>query len=106
MNFLKAVFIYVLAVLGLHCCLRAFSHCGKQGLLPSCSAQASHCGRFSCCGEWALGTQASVAALHRLRCSEAYEILPDQEWNRCLLHWQADSSLLDHQGSPKNGLLM
>ena len=25
------------------------------GLLSSCSAHASHCGGFSCCGAWAVG---------------------------------------------------
>ena len=30
-----------LAVLGLCCCTQAFSSCGKQGLLSSCSTQAS-----------------------------------------------------------------
>ena len=29
---------------------RLFSGCGKQGLLSSCSGQASHCGVFSCRG--------------------------------------------------------
>ena len=34
--FLKICFIFIyllLAVLGLHCCMRAFSSCGEQGLL-------------------------------------------------------------------------
>ena len=31
-----------------------------------CSAQAFHCGGFSCCGAWALGEQASVVAACRL----------------------------------------
>ena len=33
----------------------AFSSCGEQGLLSSCSARASRCGGFSCRGAWALG---------------------------------------------------
>ena len=40
-----------LAVLGLRCCVRAFSSCGEQ---------ASHCGGLSCCRAWALGAWASV----------------------------------------------
>ena len=48
-----------LAVLSFRCCLRVFSSCG---------AQASHCGGFSCHGAGALGTQASVVAMHRLNC--------------------------------------
>ena len=43
-----------LAVLGLHCCLRAFSSCGELELLSRCSARASLCGGFSR-GECALG---------------------------------------------------
>ena len=40
---------FFLAALGLHCCAWAFSSCGEQGLLSSCSLRASHCGSFSCC---------------------------------------------------------
>ena len=39
----------------LPCCTWAFSSCGKWGLLPSCSVQASHCSGFSCGRAWALG---------------------------------------------------
>ena len=35
-----------LAMLGLHCCVQAFSSCG---------ARDSHFGGFSCCGAWAPG---------------------------------------------------
>ena len=34
----------------------------------------------------------------RLSCLAACGILPDQTLNPCFLHWQADSSPLDHQG--------
>ena len=59
-------FIYLfLAALGLHCCARAFSSCGDQGLffVAVCGlliAMASHC------GAWVLGTQASVVVAHKL----------------------------------------
>ena len=49
-------------MLGLHCCIQAFSSCSKKELLSSCNAQASHCGGFSGCGAQALGAQASVVA--------------------------------------------
>ena len=49
-----------LTVLGLCCCSKAFSDCGEQGLLSSCSAWVSHCGGFSCCRTWALDTWFSV----------------------------------------------
>ena len=48
----------VLAVLGLHCCTRAFSSCHEWGLLSSCSVQASRA--------WA-----SVVAVCGLSCSVA-----------------------------------
>ena len=48
-------FIYLfLAVLGLCCYMLAFSSCSKEGLLSSCSEQASHPGGFSCCRAQAL----------------------------------------------------
>ena len=37
-----------LTVLGLPCCVRAFSSCGEQSLLSSCGESASHCHGFSC----------------------------------------------------------
>ena len=58
------IFIFLkffLAVLGLHCCAWAFSSCGEQGATPRCGARASHCGGFSYCGAWALGTWVPVA---------------------------------------------
>ena len=51
------------ATLGLHCCTQTFSGSGEQGLL------FLWCLGLSCCGAGALGTQASAAALHGLRCS-------------------------------------
>ena len=38
----------------------------------------------------------------RLSCSEACGIFLDQGLNSCLLHYQADSLSLSHQGSPIN----
>ena len=35
-----------------------FSSCGNWGATLRCGARASHCGGFSCCGAWALGTWA------------------------------------------------
>ena len=42
----------------------------------------------------------SVIVAHGPSCSAACGILPDQGSNPCLLHWQADSQPLRHQGSP------
>ena len=58
--FFVCFFLYLflfLAVLGLRCCVRAFSSCGEL---------ASHCGGFSCCGARALGAQASAVVARGL----------------------------------------
>ena len=44
----------------------------------------------------------SVVVAHGPSCSAACGIFPDQGSNPCLLHWQADSQPLRHQGSPGN----
>ena len=65
--FFKDLFIFILAMLGLHCCARAFSSCSEWGLLSSCEASQR--------GSWALrhvgfsscGTQASLLLCGRRR---------------------------------------
>ena len=109
--FFLVIFIFLfLAALGLRCCARALSSCGELGATLRCSAWASHCGGFSCCGARALGAWASVVVARglsscglqaperrlsscgaRLSCSAACGILPDQGSNPCPLNWQADS---------------
>ena len=42
----------------------------------------------------------SVVVAHGPSCSATCGIFPDQGSNPCPLHWQADSQLLHHQGSP------
>ena len=93
--------IFFLASLGLHCCTQAFSSFEEQELPSSYGAQASHQGDYSCCGAWARRHAgfSSCGAQHRLNCSTAGGIFPDQEWNLCPLHQQADSQALCHQGS-------
>ena len=67
-SFLKILFIYLfLAALGLHCCARAFSSSGEQGLLfiavrRLLIAVASLCCRARALGVRALGARASVVA--------------------------------------------
>ena len=69
------------------------------GLLSSCGARAPHCGGFSR-GARALGTWLGLQVVeHGLSCSSACGIFEDQGSNPRLLHWQADSSPLSHQGS-------
>ena len=93
----------------LHCCTRAFSSCGKRGLLfvavrGLLNVVASLVAEY---GAWAsvvvahgLQSTGSVVVAPRLSCSAACGILPDQGSNPCPLHWQADSQPLRHQGSP------
>ena len=51
---------------------------------------------------WSTGSRraGSVIVAHGPGCSVACGIFPDQGSNPCPLHWQADSQLLRHQGSP------
>ena len=51
--FKRFIYFWPRATLDLSCCTQAFSSCSKWELLSGCSAQASHCGGFSC-GAWAL----------------------------------------------------
>ena len=52
------------------------------------------------------GMQNSVVVVKEVSCSTAYGIFPDQGSNLCLLHWQADSQPLGHQGSPNPLLIL
>ena len=71
-----------MAVLGLHCCMQAFSGC-EQGIL---SWALGHPG-FSSYNTWAqqlpcrLQSVGSVLVAHRLSCPAACEIFPDQGLN-------------------------
>ena len=47
-----------------------------------------------------LKSTGSIVVVHGLSCSAAYGIFVDQGLNLYLLHWQVDSLLLSHQGSP------
>ena len=58
-------FYLFLAVLGLHCCTRAFSSYSERGLLFVVVCRL-HCGGFSCCGARALGVRASVVVARGL----------------------------------------
>ena len=53
-----------------------------------------------------LQSTGSAGVVHGLSCSAACGIFRDQESNPCLLHWQADSLPLSHQGSPASWLLL
>ena len=90
---------YFLAELGLGCCTRAFCSCGDQGLLS-----VAECGLLivvaSLVAEQGFKSMGSVVMGSGLRGPTACRIFPEQGSNPCPLHWQVDSSPLDHQGSP------
>ena len=102
---LKKKSIYLcLVALGFHCCQWAFSSCDVWGLL-CCGAQASPAVTFLV-GEHSLWSgKASVVVAHRLSCSVACEIFPDQGWNLCPLCWPKISYPLCHQGNPQINFL-
>ena len=87
---IKCIF-YFLAALGLHCYTQAFSSCGKQGLLSSCSTWSSHWGTFSHWQAQALEHAGFSSCETWASCSVAGEVFLDQGLNPCSLHWQADS---------------
>ena len=99
-----------MAVLGLHCSLSfsLFVVCqlliavasrvvGHRLYSLQASTVVAHGSLSAACGLWSNG---SIVVVHRLSCSTACGIFLDQGSNPCLLHWQADSLLLSHQGSP------
>ena len=90
----------------------------RAGLLSGCSPWAFHCGGFSYCKARSLGHAGSVVlasrlqssgsgvVTHGLSCSVACGIFPGQGSNTHLLHWQADSLPLSHQGSLTVGVFI
>ena len=82
-----------MAALGLRCCAQAFSSCGEQGLLfvavhglliTVASLVAEH--GLQVRGFQQLWHVGSVVVAHRLCCSVACGIFPDQGSNQCPLH--------------------
>ena len=71
------IYLYILAVLRLHCCAWAFSICSEQRLLSHFSAWGFHSSDFSC-GAQALGSWASVVVASGLSWSAACWIFLDQ----------------------------
>ena len=100
-------------MLGLHCCMGFSLVAASGGPLSDCGTRASPCGGFSCCEAQALGSQSSAVVVprlqstgsavvaHGLNCCTACGVLLVQGPNLCLLHWQADSLPLSHQGNPE-----
>ena len=98
--FFKHCIYLFLTVLGCRCCAQVSSGCSEQGLLASRGVWASGCRGFSSRGAQAQGMQTSAAVTHGLSCSTAYGVFLDQGSNPWLLHQQADSLPLSHQGCP------
>ena len=74
-------FMYLLlAVLGLHCCVRVFSSCDQWGLLLQFT-RASHCGGFPCGGAWAL-SEGSAVVLTGLVAPQHVESSWSRDWAR------------------------
>ena len=109
-----AIFIYLfLAVLGLPCCVQAFSSCREWGLFSSCDPRASGCSGFSCyrAVSRVLGHQ-SVVAVPRLQstalmvvapglsCSVACGIFLDQGLEPVSPALAGSSYTLRHRGRP------
>ena len=67
-----------------------------HGLYGAWASAVAACGLHTC-GSQAL-KHSSLVMAHGLSCSITYGIFPAQGSNLHLLHWQADSSPLDHQG--------
>ena len=88
--------VYFLAVLGPCCCMCFFCPCGERVLLCSCSAKAL-IAEASRCRAWALGHGLSGCGAG-LSCSSTCGTFWHQGSNPCLVHWQADSLPLSHQG--------
>ena len=83
-------------MLGL-CCYTSFSLVEVHGLLTAVVSLVAEHGFQS--------TDSAVVA-HGFSCSAAYGIFLDQGSNLCFLHWQEDSVLLSHQGSPLSWILI
>ena len=89
----KKVYLLFLAVLGLCCCVWAFSSCGKGEPLSSCGTRASLVAehRLMASRLQQLQQRGSAVAVHWLSCPRACEIFPDQGLNPCPLYWRAGS---------------
>ena len=82
----------------------ALSLVAASGGYFCCGAQICHCSGFSL---QSVGSRAQ-AQWSWYACSVACGIFPDPgfQTRACPLHWQADSSPLDHQESPLQSILM
>ena len=113
-NFLKKMFSIpsFLAVHGLHCCV-GFSlvvATGGSFLVVVTGFSMQRLLLFQSTGSRVLRHQelqhvGSTDVAYRLSCSMAGGIFSDQGSNPCLLHWQAGSLPMSHQGRPPKCVL-
>ena len=100
--FFKNLFILLLSALGLCCFVQAFSNCRAWGLVS-----AAACRRLteaaSLVADHRLQSVGSAVVAHRLGCSMAHGVIPDQGWNPCPLYWQVDSYPWTTRGAPDTG---
>ena len=109
----KLIYLFLVSP-GLHCCARASLTAVNRGHSPlqwagssCCGARGSRRAGFSSCGMRAvvpgLSSAGSALVAHRVTCSAARGIFPDQASELYLsCYWQADSLPLSRQGSPRN----
>ena len=97
-NIFYIVLLFFLVALGLLNCCSGFPQLQCEGVTLCCGIKASHRGGFFCqsTGSRSMGFSRFGDGLS---CSTACGIFLDQGSNPCLLHWQADSYRLYHQGS-------
>ena len=104
------LFIYLLIYLFIYGCVGSSFLCeGFLLVVASGGHSSSRCAGLSLSRPLLLRSTGSrragsVVVAHGPNCSVACGIFPDQGSNPCLLHWQADSQPLHHQGSPKEFL--
>lgn len=100
--FKKNLFILLLSALGLRCFVQAFSNCRARGLV-SAAAYRRLTEAASLVADHGLQSVGSAVVAHRLGCSTACGVIPDQGWNPCSLYWQVDSYPWTTRGAPDTG---
>ena len=60
------IYLYIFGCIGSSLLRVGFLYLWQVGATLCCGVQASHCGGFSCCRAWALGTWASVVVAYGL----------------------------------------
>ena len=64
--FINLFILFIFGCVGSLLLRTGFPQLRQVGATLHCGAWASHCGGFSCCGAWALGTRASVVVARGL----------------------------------------